>query len=216
MPIKFNPFKPRGIAPPGIFAGRVDEIETIATILRQTKNGNPRHFLLTGERGIGKSSLLVRAQGTAEGRIPAADGESFNFITVSISLLRRDTYEDILQRVGTEFRRAVAAVRPKLEKAKQALEFFACWEVGGVRYVPSSDGTAQFRWMMQLVDDIAGTLDRMGDAVDGVVVLIDEADSPPAGSSLGGFVKQLTEELTRAGCHRQFSGSRGCPVSLRN
>ncbi len=39
--MKFNPFVPNGIAYPGMFIGRLDEIRTIEQALFQTRNGNP-------------------------------------------------------------------------------------------------------------------------------------------------------------------------------
>ena len=68
--MKFNPFVPNGIAYPGMFTGRVNEIETIEHSLFQTKNENPQHILISGERGIGKSSLLFFADLIARGEVP--------------------------------------------------------------------------------------------------------------------------------------------------
>jgi len=69
LKMKFNPFRPNGIVPPGAFAGRYAELQCLEKVLHQTKNGNPEHFLITGERGIGKSSLLFYMQSIADGTI---------------------------------------------------------------------------------------------------------------------------------------------------
>ena len=45
-----------------MFTGRLVELHTIEQSLFQAKNGNPQHFLIEGERGIGKSSLLLLAE----------------------------------------------------------------------------------------------------------------------------------------------------------
>ena len=52
---KINPFKPNNPAPTGMFAGRYKEIKTLDNGLRQTKHSQCANFLITGERGIGKS-----------------------------------------------------------------------------------------------------------------------------------------------------------------
>jgi hypothetical protein len=70
MPNKFNPFRPDKMMPPGMFCGRVEELRVIDHCLLQTKGGNPQHFLIDGERGIGKSSLFLIAQYVAKGDIP--------------------------------------------------------------------------------------------------------------------------------------------------
>jgi len=38
-----------------MFAGRFNEIDAFEKGLHQTKNGSPSNFLISGERGIGKS-----------------------------------------------------------------------------------------------------------------------------------------------------------------
>ena len=59
MPAKFNPFQPNKMVVPGMFTGRIEEMHTIEQCLFQAKHGNPQHFLVEGERGIGKSSVVV-------------------------------------------------------------------------------------------------------------------------------------------------------------
>ena len=70
---KVNPFQPNGPVAPGMFSGRLNEILALEKGLFQTKNGNPLNFLVTGERGIGKSSLLNYLRPLAEGSIKSPD-----------------------------------------------------------------------------------------------------------------------------------------------
>jgi len=53
------------------------------------------------------------------------------------------------------------------------------------------------------------TLAQLGSNVDGILILIDEADKPSAGSNLGEFVKLFTERLTKRGCNHVFLGLAG-------
>jgi hypothetical protein len=39
--MKFNPFRPHNLAPPELFRGRDEELNTIERCLFQAKNGNP-------------------------------------------------------------------------------------------------------------------------------------------------------------------------------
>jgi hypothetical protein len=48
-------------------------------------------------------------------------------------------------------------------------------------------------------------------AADGILLLIDEADKPPAGGNLGLICKMLTEELSRRDCERVCIGVAGLP-----
>jgi Cdc6-like AAA superfamily ATPase len=55
---KINPFAPNSPVHSGMFVGRVAELVKLESCLVQTRAGSPSNFMLTGERGIGKSSLL--------------------------------------------------------------------------------------------------------------------------------------------------------------
>ncbi|MDI6740387.1 MAG: hypothetical protein QME74_08500 [Candidatus Edwardsbacteria bacterium] len=57
--MRINPFNPNSPVNPGFFVGRLDEIKSIERSLIQTRADSPCHFMITGERGIGKSSLLL-------------------------------------------------------------------------------------------------------------------------------------------------------------
>jgi len=67
--VRYNPFQPNSIIASGMFVGRIEEIRTVERCLFQSKNRNPQHFLIQGERGIGKSSLLFYIEMIADGRI---------------------------------------------------------------------------------------------------------------------------------------------------
>ena len=56
---KINPFRPGSPIVPGMVVGRINEIERIENSLFQTKADRSSHFMITGERGIGKTSLLA-------------------------------------------------------------------------------------------------------------------------------------------------------------
>ena len=69
MTKKYNPFKPNSPVFSGEFVGRTQEIGRIDDLLYQTKMDNPTHILLHGERGIGKTSLLLVANHFAKGSL---------------------------------------------------------------------------------------------------------------------------------------------------
>ena len=52
-----------------MFVGRIPQVEALEHALLQTRAGKPKNFMLTGERGIGKTSLLQYFKWVAEGRI---------------------------------------------------------------------------------------------------------------------------------------------------
>lgn len=83
MVMKFNPFRPNSIVAPGMFCGRYQEIRSVEQCLFQTKHGNPQHFLIEGERGIGKSSLMLFAEWMAKGQFQAERANKFHFMVIS-------------------------------------------------------------------------------------------------------------------------------------
>ncbi len=53
--MKSNPFRPNSPVNPGVFVGRLEEIKRLEQALIQSRSGEPAHFMITGERGIGKT-----------------------------------------------------------------------------------------------------------------------------------------------------------------
>lgn len=200
-----------------MFAGRYDELVALEKALFQTKNGNPSHFIVDGERGIGKSSLLLNVMAVAKGEVPDLENsQSFNFVTVNICLDERYTYADIVKAIASELRRQIADRQQVKEFARGAWEFLKKWEIGGVKF---NDGGGSDAKDTELVDEltfaIAQSLNNLGNDVDGILILVDEADKPPSSANLGAFVKLLTERLRLRGCDRVCIGLAGL-MTLRD
>ena len=212
--IRFNPFRPGNLVGPGMFAGRTRELNTLERVLVQTKNGNPLHFLIRGERGIGKSSLLLFLKYVAQGEIISLHDNTYRFLVVNIELEPNTTYREIIKRVGAEFQREVAAHDQSKEVAKKAWDFLKKWEIMGVKY------SSEIRDLEphEMLDDLASTIDltykSMQGTIDGILITIDEADKPPASANLGEFSKLLTERLMKRGCDRVALGLSGLPQTV--
>ena len=83
-----NPFRPNSPTNPGMFVGRYDEIKRIEGALKQTIANRGHSFLLLGERGIGKTSLLNLVKFFSEGYIEV-DNQKLNFLVVEVDITRR-------------------------------------------------------------------------------------------------------------------------------
>ncbi len=101
--MKFNPIRPHSIAPPELFRGWGEELRMIEKSLFQTKNGNPMHFLIEGERGLGKSSLFLRVAGQALGQTPLSNGDTVHFIVLNLELDASQSFFDILKMMAADF-----------------------------------------------------------------------------------------------------------------
>lgn len=66
MPKDYSPFTPGQPVPLEFFVGRVPEIEKLRNLTRAAASGQLKVVFLTGERGIGKSSLVAYVRAAVE------------------------------------------------------------------------------------------------------------------------------------------------------
>lgn len=208
---RYNPFRPGSIVGPAMFVGRWEELEKLERALYQTKNGNPQNFLINGERGIGKSSLFLVVDRIASGRVDSINHGKFRFLTVNVELEPENNYHHIISKIGGELQRAVAGHQRATELAKTVWDFLKRWEVAGVKYHAEERTPEPHELLDNLTDTLERTVSALNDEFDGIVILIDEADKPPASANLGQFVKLFTEKLTKRGCERVCLGLAGLP-----
>lgn len=192
--MKFNPFRPNGFAPRTVFTGRIEETLALEQMLFNTLNNNPQHFILHGERGIGKSSLLQIHRMIATGRIPRDDGKQFNFLVVSLNLDSSDTNETIIRKLGLALRTTCAAQSRGKELLKSAWNLISRFEAAGVKLRDSS-GEDALDPMMALTEAYSKTCEDIKSFYDGILVIIDEADTAPSSAHLGSTLKALSERV---------------------
>jgi Cdc6-like AAA superfamily ATPase len=212
---KYNPFRPNSMVNVGMFVGRIDEIRTIEQCLFQAKNGNPQHFLVQGERGIGKSSLLYYVETIASGRQAAVSGQRFNFLTASVDLGGCQTQVEIIQKIGRGIRTAVSAREQIKENAKAFWDWITNWEILGVKYHKPDDSIDPELIADELVSMIDAFCRNTAEHLDGILILVDEADRPNADAGLGEFLKLFTERLTRQDCNGVLIGLAGLPTIMQ-
>ena len=90
--MKINPFEPFAPVNPGSFVGRLADLRRLKSALVQKSAGKPVNFMITGERGIGKTSLLNYLKYAAEGRIQIEDAK-LSFIVIDTDV-NEDTEVD--------------------------------------------------------------------------------------------------------------------------
>lgn len=197
--LRYNPFRPGSIIHSGMFAGRVAELRTLEAALFQTKNGNPTHFLIHGERGIGKSSLLMVVNYYATGELQTLEDNTYKFLSLGIELEPNDDYREIIRKVARELQRQLDKNQALQKKLKDIWKFITNWEVLGVKY--NRETTPADAMLEELSDKVAVIAKSLAQENDGIFLFIDEADKPPSKAGLGEFVKVLTERLTKCGAH---------------
>ncbi len=210
--MRFNPYRPQSPTPPGMFSGRGDELSHIERFLFQTKNENPQHFIIEGERGIGKSSLMLFVNYLAKGHISFSKMDPFKFLVCSIELNSTVDYLQIIKMIAQELSLAVSENDKIKSKAVKAWEFLSKWEILGVRYHKDDLQLDAYQELGRLASLLADITEDAKLEIDGVLILIDEADKPESAAGLGELSKLLTEMLIKKGCNKVCMGFAGLPV----
>lgn len=204
---KINPFKPNGPVSTGMFAGRINEIILLERALYQTKNGHPINALVTGERGIGKSSLMMIFKDFSSGRLSTLEHGTFNFLTISGMISDKTDLVTLIKIIERNVSRELG----KNEAIRKYLS--ATWDfVKRIKIMDSGIDKAEDIVDPDIMLDefaysIAQTCFRISnpekgeDRKDGILFILDEADNACDGLRIGYFFKVITELLQQHGCN---------------
>jgi len=215
-----NPFKPNYPVTPGMFVGRTDELDRLEAQLIQTRAGNPANFIITGERGIGKSSLLMYLKFVAEGEIPIGEA-NVKFLVVDTDIDESTTQLGLVQKIELGIRKQLGQSDPARVFLAEVWGFLQRIEAAGFKIAPLQKGQADELLLEEFSYSLARLAERLcGQDVpqapfathhDGILILIDEADNASKGLQLGSFLKLLMERLHRRECSRVMIGLAGLP-----
>jgi AAA ATPase domain len=218
---KINPFKPHSPVSPGMFVGRVLELERLETNLLQTRAGNPSNFMITGERGIGKSSLLNYVKALAQGKVTTLDSEVLRFLVVDTDIDQNTTQVGLAKKIELGLREGLGQDEPARRLFKEFWDVFKRVEAAGVKLRPEERAEQEETILEEFSYSLAETVKRVvthesnqsvfNTHYDGILILIDEADSSGRALQLGSFFKLLTERLQRRGCEHLMVGLAGLP-----
>jgi Cdc6-like AAA superfamily ATPase len=117
--MKINPFEPFGPVNPGAFVGRLDELRRLMSALVQTSAGKPVNFMITGERGIGKTSLLLYLKHAAEGRIQI-EGQKLAFVVIDTDVDQNTTQLGLIAKIGLGLEKALSRQEVARDYVKKA------------------------------------------------------------------------------------------------
>ncbi len=175
-----------------MFTGRAEEIVAVERSLFQAKCGNPQHFLIEGERGIGKSSLLFLVSAFAQGTISPIEAPDMKFLVLSVDLGNATSQIDIVRSIARELRSEIGRTSAIKENARKVWDFLTNWEILGVRYHKGNVGLQSDDARDELIAQISELCNTGACEIDGVFIIIDEADAPPVEAALGEFLKTFT------------------------
>jgi hypothetical protein len=220
---KLNPFAPNSPVHAGMFVGRVPELVRLESCLIQTKAGSPSNFMLTGERGIGKSSLLNYIKSVAEGDIGIEDTQ-VSLLAIDTDIDAGTTQLGLVEKIKLGLDKELGKTEGGLAFLKQSWDFLKRIEGGGFKLRAGEHTSSDERILEEFAYSLATVADRVcsegesstfGAHFDGILILVDEADNAAPNLYLGSFFKLLTERLQRRGCNHVAFGIAGLP-ELRN
>lgn len=200
-----NPFRPHNPVSAAMFAGRVNEVNAFEKALYQTKNRNPINFLITGDRGIGKTSLLVLYRSLARGDIKTAYGK-LNFIIVNTVISPRTKLLTLINIIDSNLKREIGIIESasflnndnfELDRRVQVLDS------GSKQGFSIADTDLVIDEFVYSLSEICNRIENpeKGEQVkDGIVIFIDEADNSSSDLHLGYFLKSVTEMLQQYDC----------------
>lgn len=216
-----NPFRPNSPINPGMFVGRLPELLALEEALIQTQAGAPKHFMLTGERGIGKTSLLQYLRAVAKGRIDL-DGKHFKFLVVDVDIEKTTTTDSLARKIERAFGACLSTTERARSILKSIWSFAQRVEALGVSVKDAKSPQGAEDVLDELAYSMADTVNRicgggradfdLEDAFDGVLLLIDEAENASPSLELGATIKLLTERLQKRSCDRVAIGIAGLPT----
>lgn len=207
---KYNPFRPNSPAGPGMFAGRIHELNRIDDSLLRLKEGNPTHLMIVGERGIGKSSLLIFSNMLARGQAKWQQDTTYEYCPIQFSIDKSLTRLGFVYKVKSALERHFNKEEKMISLFKKSWRFLQRLEISGTKISasPSSEEQLIEDFAYSLVDTWkhisspsllaeAGLLSKK----EGIILLIDEVDNASPELDLGTFLKNLSEALQVEGCN---------------
>ncbi len=222
MAKKYNPFRPNSPVFTGMFAGRVNEIDRLDNLLFQTQESNPSHMLILGERGIGKTSLLIVANHFAKGTLDWEE-EKHNFLTAQVGLRPTTTLIDFAKKINTHLERSLSQNEKGLVFLRKSWDFLTRIQSSVVSLGPKQQSNYSQEELLDkticsivdtvkaITEDSAASELGLREKKDGIVILIDEVDQASRSLELGLFLKNLTEVLTQEDANKVLLILAGLP-----
>jgi hypothetical protein len=217
--LKINPFKPNIPSPASMFAGRYDELVLLENGLFQTKHHQPANYLITGDRGIGKSSLLLFLKHISSGGSQSFKHGSFDFLTISLSISEKLDVTSLIKLFDSHISRELGKVESVRTFLSSTWDFVQRIKVMNSGISPTERDAEVEIQIDNFSHSLAATCARivnpeLGEKKkDGIVLMLDECDNAAPDLRLGYFFKSVTESLQRLDCNNIMFVLAGLPTT---
>jgi hypothetical protein len=159
--------------------------------------------MITGERVIGKTSLLLYLKALARGDIPF-NSVTFKFLVLDLDVDTNSTQLGLIRRIRMHLNTQLGQSEPARNFLKETWPFLQRLRImdSGVVARPEDDSDEvvldEFTLRLARICERTSTTDSQSPfsaRYDGILLVIDEADNCSAQLNLGSFRKLLTERL---------------------
>jgi hypothetical protein len=183
-----SPFYPGQPVPVEFFIGRRSAIEKVTRSLRQVEHGKPQTIYLSGEYGIGKSSLAAFMRHLAD--------KNHRILGVHVFLGGAKTLADVATKTVEAVIKAQAYTQSKLEKAGAFLsKYVGKQELFGFSInleALKADGPAISQGFLPFLQELLARV--KDDGTKGLMLIFDEINGISKNPEFAHFVKGLVDE----------------------
>ncbi|RZM79083.1 ATP-binding protein [Leptolyngbya iicbica] len=181
------------------FSGRIKEIDSVIDSLFQLANDKPKHTIITGDRGIGKSSVLIQARNLAEGNLDLAERlgispglDNYNFVCAWHDCATDQTPSALASGILSQLQTSLENLFGKLK-----IEL----NIGGILTVGQKEDSSVSS-LSEVVELFCAGLARAANQAkdkgkSGIVLFFDELDRVETSSGVATFFKLSAEKLSR-------------------
>ena len=183
-----SPFYPGQPVPTELFTGRQKEIERIERALVQTKQGKMQVLFISGEYGIGKSSLANYSKFIAE--------RNFNLLGIHVFLGNSNTIESVAQKTVETILREQIYNEKVLDKIKNFLsKYIGKQELFGFSInfeALKNDLYDISRGFLPFLKNLYNRVNE--DNISGILLIFDEINGIAKNPEFAHFIKTLVDE----------------------
>lgn len=183
-----SPFYPGQPVPIELFTGRAEQVERIERAIRQVSYGKPQSIFLSGEYGIGKSSLA--------GFMKSFSEKKYNLLGIHVLLGGANNIDDVAERTVKAVLENEAYEPSTTEKVRNFLsKYVGHQQIFGVSInldKLKADTPNISKGFLPFLREVYTKLSESG--IKGIFLILDELNGIVKNSDFAYFIKNLVDE----------------------